>query len=75
MQVIPKQFNKKDRWMFRWMVGGYTVAVDRKGDFGCSCPVWKFRRQECKHITEVKQDYFRNILKYAASQKEDDENQ
>lgn len=51
-----------ERWVKRWEVpkstgGGYwVVAVDRKGNYGCSCPVWKFRRQECKHIFSVMQN-------------------
>jgi hypothetical protein len=52
---------KKDKWVKRWKVnsdngnGEYTVAVDLKGNYGCSCPVWKFRRQECKHIIQIKE--------------------
>ena len=46
-------------WVKRWKIRGsnsdfYTVAVDKDGNWGCSCPVWKFRRQECKHIVSVK---------------------
>jgi hypothetical protein len=50
-----------DRWVKRWKVEShsttgkfYTVALDRNGEYGCSCPVWKFRRKQCKHIREVK---------------------
>lgn len=52
---------KKDKWIKRWKVksdngnGEYTVAVDSKGNYGCSCPVWKFKRQECKHIIQIKE--------------------
>jgi hypothetical protein len=28
--------------------------VDEKGEYACSCPVWKFRRRECKHIDLVR---------------------
>lgn len=52
---------KKDRWVKRWQVPSesdpdktYTVAVDANGNYGCSCPVWKFRRIECHHIRRVK---------------------
>lgn len=31
----------------------YIVARHRDGHWACSCPVWKFRRQQCKHIDEV----------------------
>lgn len=50
-----------DKWKIRWKVPSesdpdktYTVAQDAEGEYGCSCPVWKFRRQECKHIQAVK---------------------
>lgn len=51
---------KQDKWVKRWKVpsssgnGDYTVAIDKDGNYGCSCPVWKFRRQECHHIKLVK---------------------
>jgi hypothetical protein len=46
-------------WMKRWSIEGskddvYTVAIDANGQYGCSCPHWKFRRGECRHIMEVK---------------------
>jgi len=46
-------------WVKKWKVEGstgnvYTVSVDKNNNYGCSCPVWKFRRQECKHIAQVK---------------------
>jgi hypothetical protein len=31
----------------------YIVARKQDGTWGCSCPQWKFRRQQCKHIEEV----------------------
>lgn len=50
-----------DKWKVRWKVPSesdpdkvYTVARDAEGQYGCSCPVWKFRRRECKHIQAVK---------------------
>ena len=49
-----------DRWIKRWKVprsegdGTWTVAIDKDGVYGCSCPVWKFRRLECHHIKQVK---------------------
>ena len=52
---------KKDRWLKRWEVprssgdGNWIVAIDKDGNYGCSCPVWKFKRQECHHIKLVKQ--------------------
>ena len=53
---------KKDKWIIRWKVensagdGYWTVAIDKKGNYGCSCPVWKFKRKECKHIKYVKEN-------------------
>lgn len=49
-----------NRWVKRWEVpsssgnGIWVVAIDINGNYGCSCPVWKFRRQECHHIKLVK---------------------
>ncbi len=48
-----------DKWIKRWTVasesgpGVYIVALDKDGTYGCSCPVWKFHRKQCKHIQEV----------------------
>jgi len=47
------------KWVKRWKVNGsngnvWIVAQDQEGNYGCSCPVWKFRRQECHHIKQVK---------------------
>ncbi len=50
----------KDKWVERWKLpksngdGEWIVAIDEAGNYGCSCPVWKFRRQECHHIRLVK---------------------
>jgi hypothetical protein len=32
----------------------YIVGIAATGEYGCSCPHWKFRRQSCKHIERVK---------------------
>jgi len=48
------------KWIKKWKVqsssgnGNYIVSIDVNGNYGCSCPVWKFRRQECHHIVKVK---------------------
>ncbi len=34
--------------------GTYRVSQDRNGQFGCSCPHWKYRHQPCKHIETIK---------------------
>ncbi len=50
------------KWVKRWEVHSmtsdntYTVALDENGDYGCSCPVWRFRRQQCKHIAVIKEE-------------------
>lgn len=49
-----------DRWIKRWEVpkssgdGVWIVAIDKQGNYGCSCPRWKFHREECHHIHQVK---------------------
>lgn len=57
-----------DKWKTRWKVPSesdldktYTVAQDAEEEYGCSCPVWKFRRQECKHIQAVKDGEYNPI--------------
>lgn len=47
------------RWVKRWKVPGsndnvWTVAMDKDGNYGCSCPLWKFKRIQCHHIEAVK---------------------
>jgi len=34
----------------------YTVALTEDGEWQCSCPVWIYRRRECKHIRKVKEN-------------------
>lgn len=57
------------KWIKKWNVqshsgnGEYIVSLDEEGNYGCSCPVWKFRRIECKHILEIKdQDGGKKII-------------
>jgi hypothetical protein len=48
------------RWKKRFYVDGtrpgsqYVVAQDSFGQWACSCPRWKFMREECKHIKAVR---------------------
>lgn len=48
------------KWVKKWTVPSsssdkeYIVAIDKDGNYGCSCPVWIFRRKECHHIQAVK---------------------
>ena len=54
------------KWLRKWNVEShssnriYVVSESESGEWGCSCPVWKFRRLECKHIAEIKYDSNRN---------------
>lgn len=32
----------------------YIVSLTDKNTFACSCPIWIYKRQECKHIQRVK---------------------
>lgn len=46
------------KWVKKWRVEGsngniYTVALSETGEYGCSCPAWKFRRIHCKHIQYI----------------------
>jgi len=56
-------------WVERWSVPSksnpnqvYIVARNAHGEFACSCPVWKFRRQTCKHIQQVQNQLARPVL-------------
>jgi hypothetical protein len=46
-------------WLKRWDVPSsdwkrtYKVAIDDKGNYGCSCPAWKYQRKQCKHIRRI----------------------
>jgi hypothetical protein len=43
-------------WIAKWQITGttkYTISISKEGSWGCSCPVWKFRREHCKHISFV----------------------
>ena len=46
------------KWIKKWQVKGtekvWTVSLSDTDEYGCSCPVWKFRRQQCHHIEFVK---------------------
>jgi hypothetical protein len=47
------------KWVKKWTVPGsgdkpWTVSLSELGVYGCSCPRWKFRREECHHILQVK---------------------
>ena len=52
---------KTDRWVKRWQIpkstgdGFWIVAIDKDGKYGCSCPRWKFKRENCHHIQCVQE--------------------
>lgn len=61
--MIEKLPGSSGRWKDLYMVPShsrphvsYIVGIDGKGQWGCSCPQWKFHtpRHDCKHIDEVK---------------------
>jgi hypothetical protein len=47
-------------WIRKWSVTKeangkqYVVSEADDGSWGCSCPVWTFKRQFCKHINLVR---------------------
>jgi hypothetical protein len=49
------------KWIKRWEVLGrsgntWIVAVDRDGNYGCSCPAWIYRRKICHHILQIQEN-------------------
>jgi hypothetical protein len=52
----------RDRYQARYSVPRssgdktWTVSQTTKGDWRCSCPVWRFKREQCKHIAAVQDD-------------------
>ena len=48
-----------NQWVKKWTVASftsnrfYTVAVDKFGNYACSCPRGKYKREQCKHIQHV----------------------
>ena len=57
-------------WINRWKIESYsesgkyyTVAENDVGEFGCDCPIWKYKRRECHHIRQVKRGLADGTLK------------
>jgi hypothetical protein len=52
----------RDRYQARYSVPRssgdkiWTVSQTARGDWQCSCPVWRFKREQCKHIAAVQDD-------------------
>lgn len=62
MKEIVEKKKRKDKWLKRWEVEGsnghtWVVALDINGNYGCSCPLWKFKRIVCHHINQIKEKY------------------
>lgn len=59
--LLPFVATPPDQWTHRYSVerssgeGTWTVAKAANGTWGCSCPQWKFKRRQCKHIDAVLQ--------------------
>jgi len=43
----------------------YTVSLTDDGQYECSCPQWIYRRRECKHIQQVKDNLVGSIISSA----------
>jgi hypothetical protein len=59
------------KWVKKWNIEGsngniWTVAIDNDGNYGCSCPVWKFKRIECHHIEQVRTAGEKELISKAA---------
>lgn len=50
------------KWKQKWEVprsqgeGVWVVSQAEDGNWGCSCPRWKFKREHCHHIVAVQQN-------------------
>lgn len=60
-QYSPRRPTLNRSYVEQWQIPShsdptktYTVSLTDQGEYQCSCPHWKFRRQECKHIREAK---------------------
>ena len=62
---------KPRKWIAKWVIKGlkgetFIVRRNPEGQFSCTCPIWRYRRHECKHIQEIKSQLeyrrdFRNL--------------
>lgn len=59
-EIVKLRLGAKGRWVEYYSCPSgsnpdltYVVAKDRAGEWGCSCPRWKFHRENCKHIQRV----------------------
>lgn len=52
----------RDRYQARYSVPrssgdkNWTVSQTARGEWQCSCPVWRFKRLACKHVAAVQDD-------------------
>ena len=54
------------KWVKKWTVNGsgdkpWIVSLSDAGVYGCSCPRWKFKREECHHIQQVKGGFIAEV--------------
>lgn len=60
--LAPFLASGPDQWIRRYSVPSskrertWTVAQAKNGEWGCSCPQWRFRRRQCTHIEAVQQN-------------------
>ena len=47
-------------WIKKWQVESssnpntfWTVSFSDNGEWGCGCPVWKYKRKICHHIIHI----------------------
>ena len=58
--MSKKAQTSKRKWIRKWSVprstgeGFWTVSEASNGEWGCSCPAWKFKREQCHHIEQVR---------------------
>lgn len=66
------------KWVKKWVApsssregNSYIVSQDEEGNYGCSCPVWKFRRKDCKHIEAAKAGELQTQTEFVLSEMDD----
>jgi len=61
--IAVRRARAENRWIEKYKVCSrssrrplqvYTVSLAKDGTWGCSCPSWRFRREQCKHIEDMR---------------------
>jgi hypothetical protein len=52
---VPSSRNPKDIWVVRWSKE-HKESEKFKFGYSCSCPAYKYRPGECKHIKRVRRE-------------------